>query len=145
MLYSNDRQSLRRFYTDSWKAFKNKQPLEPMAQRVVSVIGEHPEYHALIEKGEDSLNKDYLPENGETNPFLHMGLHLAIREQVSSDRPAGIRAAFHTLKLALGDPLLAEHCIMDCLAEALWMSQKYNQLPDEAAYLTCVQQRIEAL
>jgi hypothetical protein len=145
MLYSNDRQSLRRFYTDSWKAFKNKQPLEPMAQLVVTVIGEHPEYHALIEKGEDSLNKDYLPENGETNPFLHMGLHLAIREQVSSDRPAGIRAAFHTLKLALGDPLQAEHCIMDCLAEALWMSQKYNQLPDEAAYLACVQQRIEAL
>jgi hypothetical protein len=142
MLYSNDRQTLRQFYAQSWRDFLDKKPLEPLAQQVVQVIGEHPEYQSMIECNSEVLARDYLPDAGETNPFLHMGLHLAIREQVSLDRPPGIRRCFQTLQRHLSDALEAEHHMMDCLAEALWQSQKYNQLPDEAAYLSCLQTKV---
>jgi hypothetical protein len=88
---------------------------------------------------EKTLERDYLPEQGESNPFLHMGLHLAILEQLSVDQPAGIRALYSRLMQTTGDPHETEHRIMECLAEALWTLQR-NQSPfDAASYLACVE------
>ena len=85
--------------------------------------------------GQGDLDKDFTVEQGETNPFLHMGLHLGIREQVATDRPAGIRAVFEQLAAKTGDGHSAEHRMIDCLAEALWTAQRENRPPDEQEYL----------
>ncbi len=138
-MFTQDRDQLRRFYLQSWEKARNGQPLEPLEREVVAVIEAHPEYHALLARGEAALGGEYPPELGQTNPFLHMGLHLALREQVGLDRPAGVRAVHTRLRLALGDAHAAEHAMMECLAEALWQAQREGRPPDEAAYLRCLQ------
>ena len=98
------------------------------------VIAEHPEYAALVEQGEDALLREWGPDGGAVNPFLHMGMHLALREQVATDRPAGI-AAIHRRLAAAHGPYEAEHRMMECLGEALWLAQRSGVMPDERAYL----------
>ncbi|HRP88368.1 MAG TPA: DUF1841 family protein, partial [Gammaproteobacteria bacterium] len=102
--------------------------------QVADVIEQHPEYHALLGRDGDALDRDWTPEHGESNPFLHMGLHLALREQVATDRPAGI-AALHRRLAARHGEHEAEHRMAECLAEALWRAQRNNSLPDEVSYL----------
>ena len=90
--HDQGRSSLRRMYVEAWRKHRASLPVEPVEDQIIRVIELHPEYCAgLLESGEESLELDYTPEDGQTNPFLHMGLHLAIREQVGTDRPAGIR------------------------------------------------------
>ena len=133
--YDQDRSSLRRMYVDAWRKHREARPVEPVEDQIVRVVELHPEYAALLESGEASLDRDYTPEGGQTNPFLHMGLHLAIREQVSTDRPAGIAELHRALLARLGDAHAAEHAMIDCLGEALWQAQRSGLPPDEAAYL----------
>jgi hypothetical protein len=97
----------------------------------------HPEYHALLE-ADDALTHEWTPEQGETNPFLHLSLHLAIEEQLSIDQPPGIRAGFETLQARRGDRHEALHAVLDCLGEMVWRSQRERQPPDGAAYLDCI-------
>jgi hypothetical protein len=137
MLFGNDRTALRRFYLEAWRKLRENQPLEPLERQVAEVVAEHPEYHALLEN-EDTLAQDYSPEMGQSNPFLHMGMHLAIREQLGADRPAGIVTAYRALLLRLGDANEVEHHMMECLGRALREAQRANREPDEAAYLECL-------
>ena len=133
--HDQDRSSLRRMYVDAWRKHREARPVEPVEDQIVRVVELHPEYAALLESGEASLDRDYTPEGGQTNPFLHMGLHLAIREQVSTDRPAGIAGLHRALLARLGDAHAAEHAMINCLGEALWQAQRSGRPPDEAAYL----------
>jgi hypothetical protein len=137
MLFGNDRTALRRFYLEAWRKLRENQPLEPLERQIAEVVSEHPEYHALLE-GEDALAQDYTPEMGQSNPFLHMGMHIAIREQLGGDRPVGIVTAYRALLLRLGDPHAVEHHMMECLGQALWEAQRAGRAPDEAAYLKCL-------
>ena len=139
-MFSNDRDSMRRYYLQCWQKRQQKQPMDALEQQVASVIAEHPEYHALLERTDSALQRDYLPENGETNPFLHMGLHLGIREQVATNRPTGIRELYQQLVIQYGNND-AEHRMMDCLAESIWLAQRNQTAPDEAAYLECLKKR----
>jgi len=109
---------------------------------IVSVIEQHPEYHSLLENS-DNLERDYHPAHGEANPFLHMSMHIALVEQISTDRPAGIRECHQKLTTSLASPHEAEHRMMDCLSEAIWQAQRNNTMPDEAAYLACLQNLFE--
>lgn len=136
-MFGNDRDSMRRFYLQCWKKFQQKQPLNALEQQVVHVVSEHPEYHALLQLNETAIQRDYLPDTGETNPFLHMGLHLGIREQVATNRPAGIVELYQQLMIKYGTHE-AEHRMMDCLAESIWLAQRNNTMPDELAYLECL-------
>jgi hypothetical protein len=107
--------------------------LSPLESQIADVIADHPEYHAAI--AADDLDRSYTPEGGQTNPFLHMGLHLALRDQVATDRPAGIRTVFNTIATRVPDRLDAEHRMIDCLAETLWEAQSRNRAPDEQEYM----------
>ena len=78
---------------------------------------------------------EFAPEHGTSNPFLHMGLHLAVRDQLTVDRPPGIRAAFDRVAKQSEDRHDAEHRVIECLAETLWEAQRDNRLPDESVYL----------
>jgi hypothetical protein len=129
-----NREQLRQMYLEAWRKFSARQPLEPLEAQLAAVIAEHPEYVPLLESGQ-ALSADYTPEGGSENPFLHMGLHLAIREQVATDRPAGIARIHQTLSKRLGDPHAAEHAMLERLAETLWESQRAGKAPDEQRYL----------
>jgi len=136
MIFGQDRHELRKMYLDAWTKHLAGQPMSPLEAEIASVIAEHPEYHDAL--GGDALDRDYSPEGGRTNPFLHMGLHLGIREQVATDRPAGIARIHRKLAAREGDPHAAEHRMIECLAEAVWEAQSANRAPDEALYLECL-------
>jgi hypothetical protein len=133
--HDQGRSSLRRQYLEAWRKAREGRPLEPLEHQLAAVIEQHAEYHALFEEATDALGRDYTPESGQSNPFLHLGLHLAIREQVATDRPPGIAAVHRELSLRLGGVHEAEHRMMERLGEALWLSQRTGRPPDEAAYL----------
>ena len=141
MLFSNNREDLRRQFIQAWQKAREGRPVTALEDQIASVVAAHPEYHALLEGGEDAVAREWTPEQGETNPFLHLGMHIAIREQVSTDRPPGIRAAHESLVRVLGDPHAAEHEMLECLGAALWEAQRAGRMPDEAAYLDCVRNR----
>ncbi len=138
MLYTSERDKLRQFYVECWRKARNGLPMEPMEQMVARVIEMHPEYHKMLEN--EQLGNEYKPEDGETNPFLHMGMHLGLQEQVVMDRPAGIKAIYQQLGEKYADVSKTEHAMMDCLAEMMWQAQKNQSEPDEAAYLSCLKQ-----
>lgn len=133
-MFGNDRDGMRRYYRQCWQQFQAKQPLDPLARQIAQVVAEHPEYHPLLASDERAVQHDYSPERGETNPFLHMGLHLALREQAAADRPLGMAAVYQRLTATFGT-LEAEHRMMECLAESLWLAQRDNVAPDETRYL----------
>jgi hypothetical protein len=135
---NQSRGELRRVYVEAWRKRRAGVPVEPLEAQVADVIAMHPEYHSALERGEDALARDYTPEGGQANPFLHMGLHLAVRDQIATDRPAGIRKAFEGIARRSGSEHEAEHRVIECLAEAMWEAQRSGRPPDEAAYLQCV-------
>ncbi len=139
MLFGNDRAELRQVFFQTWEKFNRGESLEGTESLLIDIIHRHPEYHEVVSNPDAHLDQDYTPEKGQTNPFLHMGMHLTIAEQVGMDRPPGIRAAYEQLASNLGDTHSAEHQIMECLGEALWEAQQRGELPDEGAYLECVQ------
>ena len=137
MIFGNDRDELRRMYADAWQKRCGEQELSPLETQIADVVESHPEYHDAISS--DSLDEDYTPDGGRTNPFLHMGLHLGIREQVATNRPAGIASVYKALATKSGDAHDAEHQMIDCLAETLWEAQSQNHAPDEDKYLQRLQ------
>ncbi len=132
---SQSRDELRRVYVEAWRKRRAGLPVEPLEAQVADVIALHPEYHEALERDGDALVRDYTPAGGQSNPFLHMGLHLAVRDQIATDRPAGMRQAFDSLARRIGSAHDAEHRIIECLAEAMWEAQRSGRPPDEAAYL----------
>jgi hypothetical protein len=131
------RDEVRQMYLAVWHKLQQKMPLEPMEALIADVIEIHPEYHSLLETGDDIRQQEFTPEQGQTNPFLHMGMHIALREQAAADRPPGVKAIHQKLVSQKGQHK-AEHDMMECLGQSLWSAQRNNQLPDEAAYLDCL-------
>lgn len=136
-MFGQDRTQIRRFFIATWERHRRGEALDPLAAQVVEAITAHPEYHALLEAGDAPLQADFHPEQGASNPFLHLGMHLAIREQVATNRPPGIRNAYQTLRDRLGDAHEAEHALMDCLGASLWTAQRDGHPPNEQTYLEC--------
>jgi Domain of unknown function (DUF1841) len=138
---NQSREQLRQMYLASWRKFRAQQPLQPLERQVAAVIAEHPEYITWLESGEEVLVTDFTPEGGRQNPFLHMGMHLAIREQLSTNRPAGFAALHRRLSEHFGDAHEAEHALLTPLAETLSEAQRAGRAPDELEYL----HKVEAL
>ncbi len=127
------RDQLREMYRSAWRKFKGQHTLSPLDRQIVAVISEHPEYRVIIESAAADL-ANYSPRGGQLNPWLHMGLHLAIREQVATNRPAGIAEVHARLAKANGAHE-AEHRMLDVLAEQMWEAQRSGRPPDENVYL----------
>lgn len=133
MIFGQDRNELRQMYFDAWRKSRLGDLLSPLEAQIATVIEDHPEYQSMM--NDEQLDQSFTPEGGETNPFLHMGLHLAVREQISTDRPPGIAALFNAILVKNGESHATEHKVIDCLAETLWEAQSSNAMPDEEAYL----------
>jgi hypothetical protein len=136
-MFGHDREQLRRFFQTSWSRRLAGEPLQPLEQLVAQVIEQHPEYHAYL-TDQDQLQQDFTPEHGQTNPWLHMGMHISLGEQLGADRPAGIRDLYTRITARFGDHHAAEHAMMECLGVALWEAQRAQRMPDEQAYLECL-------
>jgi len=138
-MYAPSRDEARRFLVDAWAKYRAAQPLSALEQVAVTTVARHPEYHALLEDAERHIDRDYAPALGETNPFLHLSLHVAIAEQLAIDQPPGIRAHFERLAAARGDDHAALHAILDCLGETLHDAQRRGVGPDASVYLGCLE------
>ena len=136
MLLTDDRNQIRRYFCEVWRKQSAGQLLEPLESLIAEVILQHPEYQGVLANPEEALARDYLPERGEINPFLHMGMHIAVREQVATDLPVGIVAVYRLLCQRYGDSHVAEHRMMECLGETLWEAQRSGTVPAETVYLT---------
>ena len=136
-MFNPSRDQARQFFIDAWKKHRELVPGTPLEAIAADLVATHPEYHNLLE-AEDALTREWTPEHGETNPFLHLSLHLAIHEQLSIDQPPGIRAAFDQLMLKEDYRHDALHRVLDCLGEIVWRAQSGGQQPDGEAYLECL-------
>lgn len=134
MFADSSRDQLRRRYVTAWQRRREGLPLEPLDAQIADVIELHPEYQALLQDPQ-ALEAAFTVEQGRTNPFLHMGLHLGLREQIATRRPPGIEQVHARLASRLGDAHEAEHRMIEVLAEALWEAQRAGRAPDEASYL----------
>ena len=135
MLFGNDREQMRRYFCDVWRKKNTGQALEPLEGIIADVIALHPEYQRLLADPDSAVQRDFTPEDGEPNPFLHMGMHIAIQEQLTTNRPAGILDIYQSLCRRFADAHTAEHQMMECLGEILWEAQRNGTAPDEALYL----------
>ena len=139
-MFNPSREQVRHFFCDAWKKHLDRLPLVGAEVTAADLAARHPEYHALLSDREGALEKDWTPEGGEMNPFLHLSLHLAIHEQVSIDQPPGIRAAFENLRRRL-DPHAAEHVLLECLGETIWRAQREGGAMDALAYVDAVRRK----
>ena len=132
------RDEVRRVYLEVWRKLRTGEILQPLEAIIAEVIEAHPEYHAALDNGDETTQRDYTPEQGIGNPFLHMGMHIALREQAAADRPPGVREVHRRLVAERGQHA-AEHAMMECLGETLWRAERERRPPDEAAFLECLE------
>lgn len=140
-MFNPSREQARRFLMDAWTKRRDGRPATPLETLAADLVAVHPEYHPLLESGEDGLARDWTPEDGEANPFLHLSMHLAIEEQFSIDQPPGIRALFDGLCKKHGDRHAAAHDVLECLGETIWRASRDKAPLDGIAYLECLRRR----
>ncbi|WP_298291043.1 DUF1841 family protein [Thiomonas sp.] len=136
-MFNPSKDDVRQFFISAWQRHCAGGVLTPLELIAVGWIEQHPEYHDEL-ADVSSRDRDYSVEQGRSNPFLHLSMHLSISEQVSIDQPPGIRQAFELLRSRRGEHA-AHHAIMECLGEMLWTAQRTGLPPDGAAYVDCVQ------
>ena len=145
-MFNPTRDQARDFLFEAWRKFRATEQLTAMESLAVEIISLHPEYHMMLNNRDRYLeswrDRDYPPEFGETNPFLHINMHLSIREQVSIDQPKGVKEFHSALSSKLGSTLAAEHEMMDCLAEMIWHAQRHRTAPDAQVYLGCLGRKL---
>ncbi|HEX4781411.1 MAG TPA: DUF1841 family protein [Usitatibacter sp.] len=140
-MFNPTRDQSREFLFDLWGKHRENAALTPLESMALAIVLEHPEYHGVLGDRERYLDREWKPEGGETNPFLHMSMHLAIEEQVSIDQPPGIRCAVEKLAARRGSMHDAQHDVMDCLAEVIWQAQRNGAGFDNATYLQCLDRK----
>jgi len=138
MFTGQERGETREVFFRAWRAHREGRTLEGVEQLVVQVLLQHPEYHSVLEQSDTTRERDYFPETGETNPFLHLGMHIAIEEQLSIDQPPGIRGVYQKLLARYPDNHTAQHHMMECLGEMLWQANRQGIAPQNTAYLDCL-------
>ena len=139
-MFNPTRDQVRGFFIETWRKYRGSEVLTPMETIVAEIITLHPEYHALLQDP-DAVERDFAPEDGQVNPFLHLSLHLAIEEQLAIDQPAGIRTAFDALCARRGDRHDAYHDTLECLGEMIFNAQRNGTSPDGAGYVSCVRRK----
>jgi hypothetical protein len=144
-MFNPGRDDVRRFFCEAWRKRGAGELVTPLEAAALRWVDRHPEYHALLDDADAAVSADFSVARSESNPFLHLSMHLAIDEQLSIDQPAGIRELFVRLAARTGGEHEATHEIMECLGRVLWETQR-GVLPADAAsineaYLDCLRRR----
>ncbi len=140
-LYNPSRDQARQFLFDAWAKFKQQTILSDLEKIAIEVIQMHPEYHIILDSPARYMNQQYFPEMGETNPFLHLSLHLSVIEQININQPIGITQVYDKLRQQYNDSHLAQHDFLECLAETIWQAQRNSQPLDSETYLNLLKQK----
>ena len=140
-MFQPSRDEARRFFFDTWSKYGRGEALSGLEQIALEVMLLHPEYHGQLADAERNLEREFTPERGSMNPFLHLALHLAIEEQLSIDQPPGVRASYDALVKKRGSEHDAKHDVLECLGEMMWQAQRTQTAPNEQAYLDCLRRK----
>lgn len=143
-MFKPSREQARQLFFDTWRKYRQREVLSGIETIALEVILQHTEYHPILDDAERYLGKDYLPEMGDTNPFLHMSMHMAIKEQLSINQPIGICQRFARLQKNTGDEHVAAHQMMECLAEMIWQAQRNQTTPDAGIYFDCLDKQLNS-
>lgn len=141
-MYSNHRDQYREAFFSSWQKHKAGLPKSRVEQQIIDVIIIHPEYHTYLENPKQYLHQAF---EVEENPFLHMSFHLALRDQIATNRPVGIVDIVAVLRQQQGDFAdlhHIEHLMMMCLSQMLSMAQQGGVMPTDDEYLLALRQLI---
>ena len=141
-MFSPTRNQARELFFLTWEKYCAGEVLEGLEATALEVILLHPEYHALLGQRERNIDRDYLPDSGQLNPFLHLSLHLSVAEQLAINQPTGIRGLYEALLAQRSDRHAALHVILECLGETVWQANRLKTAPDQDAYLSCVRDRL---
>ncbi|WP_295626822.1 DUF1841 family protein [uncultured Nitrosomonas sp.] len=144
-MFKPSREQARQLFFDTWRKYRQQEVLSGIEAIVLEVILQHQEYQGLFDNADQYLDKDFLPEMGDTNPFLHMSMHVAIKEQLSINQPIGICERFARLQEKTGSEHDATHQVMECLAEMIWQAQRYQSEPDATIYFDCLDKRLNSI
>jgi len=142
VMFNPTQADVRNFFFDVFSKAQKNLPLSDLEKIAYSVILEHPEYHEVLKNKEKYIDYQYLPEMGETNPFLHLSMHLTIHEQLSVNQPIGINELYKQMCLKFGDEHKASHEIIDCLGEMVHQAQRNNTAPDVNVYFACINKKL---
>ena len=140
-MFTPSQADVRKFFCAVHAKAQAGQPMDALETLAGQWVTEHPEYHGDLadEAAALAAMKDVI--EGQTNPFLHLAMHLSISEQCSIDQPRGIRQAVELLAAKRNSLHEAHHEAMECLGRMLWESQRAGRPPDGAAYMDCVQRQ----
>ncbi len=134
-MIDDNRDTLRNQFYSAWENHQKKLILSPLENQLVDVIQQHPEYQTIFSQKEKYIDKNFDVTRGEINPFMHMSLHLALQEQLSTHRPQGVNDIYNQLCQKHGNPHEAQHQIMEIIGDMIWLAQRENKAPDETVYL----------
>ncbi|MFZ6844399.1 DUF1841 family protein [Undibacterium sp. RuTC16W] len=140
-MFTPSQHDVRRFFCETYRKSTAREILTPLESIAADWLNQHPEYHSILSDLDAALAADYSVDQGQTNPFLHLSMHLTISEQISVDQPAGVRFAFQRLTQKTNSEHEAHHQIMECLGEMIWTSQRTGLPPDGAAYIDALNLR----
>ncbi len=140
-MFNPSQDDVRRFFCSAFAKAQSNSSQDAIETIANQWMSEHPEYHADLQNADAAVARVYDGSDGQTNPFLHLSMHLSITEQCSIDQPRGIRQAVELLTARRGDLHLAHHEVMQELGTMLWEAQRSKQAPDGQAYIDRVQQR----
>jgi len=141
-MFTPTRDEARQFFFDTWARYRRGEALEALQRTALAIVLMHPEYEPWLDDPERSLRRDFPPEAGDPNPFLHLALHLAVAEQLSIDQPPGIVRRYRRLLQGTRSGHDALHALLECLAETIWHAQRSAAPPDVQVYLACLDRRV---
>ncbi len=144
-MQQQNRNQYREIFFTVWKKIEQQLVIDDAMETIIAqVIKQHPEYHQALADYDKTIDKDYTPEMGDSNPFLHMSMHIGIAEQLMADQPQGIKSLYQQLCTKLKDNHEVEHLIMECLGNTMWQSQQNNTMPDMDEYLRCIKRTVKS-
>jgi hypothetical protein len=130
-VFTSDRSKQRQYLKQAWEKYTSQEQLEPLELQLSKIVEQHPEYQNLIK----NLDSEYFPEQGNTNPYLHINLHLTLQDQITMDQPKGIRDIHSQLIVKIKDAHEVEHMMMEHIAEMIFNAQKNNAAFDLDGYI----------
>ncbi len=141
-MFNPSQQDVRNFFFDVYQKHREQQMLTDLEKIALSVVFEHPEYEKVLKNKDKFLTYQWLADDGETNPFLHLSMHMTILEQLSINQPIGIKTLYNDLCKKFETEHSAQHELMDCIAEMIWQAQKSHTAPDQNIYFECIKQKL---
>lgn len=138
MMFTNNRDAYRKAFATVWQKHQKNISLDPQELQLLQVMLLHPEYESIY--SEATQAQEY---SLEENPYIHLSLHLTLREQIALNRPKGMTEIYNALMQQENNAHTCEHEMMNVLANLLWQAQQSGNMPSEEIYLQRLQMLIK--